>query len=87
MSIFHFDIDINPVIDYQECHITGYFELIEPSKAVVCMTSPYPGLKQEITDSDNEPLDIDFPVKGGEHPHPSLYQPPGQKRINHIGTA
>ena len=53
MSIFHFDIDINPVIDYQECHITGYFELIEPSKAVVCMTSPYPGLKQEITDSDN----------------------------------
>ena len=60
MSIFHFDIDINPVIDYQECHITGYFELIEPSKAVVCMTSPYPGLKQEITDSDNEPLYIDY---------------------------
>ena len=51
-------------------------------------TSPYPGLKQEITDSDNEPLDIDFfPAKGGEHPHPSLYQPPGEKRINHIGTA
>lgn len=51
MSFVHFDIDINPVIDYQECHITGYFELIEPSKAVVCMTSPYPGLKLQMEPS------------------------------------
>jgi hypothetical protein len=24
-----------------------------------------------------------FPVKGGEHPHPSLYQPPGGKNKSH----
>ena len=78
MSVFHFDIDINPVIDYQECHITGYFELIEPSKAVVCMTSPYPGLKQEITDSNNEPLDIDSSLSKVESILTHLY-------INHQG--
>lgn len=71
--MLRFDIDIKPVIDSKECHLMGYFELVNPYEAVVNMTYPFEGEKEVIMGMTDSPLDIDSSLSRVENILTTLY--------------
>ena len=57
--MFRFDIDINPVIDGNECHLEGFCEMISADTFRITMTSPFEGLSVTKTFSDTASMDMD----------------------------
>lgn len=71
--MLRFDIDINPVIDSKECHVMGYFELVNSCEAVVYMTYPFEGESEVITGTTDSPLNVDSSLSRVENILTKLY--------------